>query len=589
MKKWIKQAVCTMLCAALSMAAFTVPATAAYDDYEAITSHISLQVPGKLQITRPQGNIGTGEANFYITGTSNPQAELTVNGEAVQARGSQGSFGVYVSLEMGENTFTFVNGAAEETVAITRGSGIKVATTKTLSSMTPVYDVAVVSGKTATLTCVAPAGGRVTASVNGSTVAMKQKAQAQTGVPAVFTGEYTMPSVSGTENIGPVTYTLEYDGETSSAPSAGALYAVGKGDPLLVEMKDNATVVFAENSKQSSLVATAKGGAVDYVSEIGDNMYRLGMGGWIPQESAQPLTSHPGYRNKVSGVRFEQSGKGEAFIFEGTGKPVYSAMQNSEKLLITFAHTTGVDDVPSQDSALFSNVSIKESDGDTTLEFILSGNKRLWGYTVEYRGGETVLFCKYKPVLSGGAKPLGNVTVAVDAGHGGTDTGALGVAADAGPIEKQINYDTALAVKKRLESLGATVLMTRPKDEFVSLSGRMDAAEAEKADFFISLHCNSIGVNQNGLKPNGVEIYYYEDIAKPFASTLLNHIVSETDRASRGVKYGLYKVTLNSYAPAVLVEMGFLTNPSEYDSLCSRRGIFNMANAVGDAVVSALS
>ena len=66
-------------------------------------------------------------------------------------------------------------------------------------------------------------------------------------------------------------------------------------------------------------------------------------------------------------------------------------------------------------------------------------------------------------------------------------------------------------------------------------------------------------------------------------------MVENTGRASRGAKYSNFKVTLQTLAPSVLVEMGFLTNPAEYDDLCSRRGIFNMANAIGDGLIRYLS
>ena len=109
--------------------------------------------------------------------------------------------------------------------------------------MTPLYDVALTSGSTATLRCTAPAGAAVTASVGGKTIKMKQKAQAREGVPASFTAEYKIPSASGTEELGQVTYTMEFGGNTTSYQSEGSLFAVGKGDTLLVEVKDTSASV----------------------------------------------------------------------------------------------------------------------------------------------------------------------------------------------------------------------------------------------------------------------------------------------------------------------------------------------------------
>jgi N-acetylmuramoyl-L-alanine amidase len=69
----------------------------------------------------------------------------------------------------------------------------------------------------------------------------------------------------------------------------------------------------------------------------------------------------------------------------------------------------------------------------------------------------------------------------------------------------------------------------------------------------------------------------------------MSNLSAYTGRTNRGVKADYYRVTLNSYAPSVLIEMGFVTNPEEYDSLCSRNGIFQTANAIGDSIVSYLS
>jgi len=111
---------------------------------------------------------------------------------------------------------------------------------------------------------------------------------------------------------------------------------------------------------------------------------------------------------------------------------------------------------------------------------------------------------------------------------------------------------------------------------------------AARADLFISLHCNSIGYDTDASKPNGTEVYYFENIAKKLATALSANVSEYTGRTNRGAKFSNYRVTLNSYAPSVLVEMGFLTNPAEYDSMTSRRGIYNTANAVGDSVLAAL-
>ena len=156
-------------------------------------------------------------------------------------------------------------------------------------------------------------------------------------------------------------------------------------------------------------------------------------------------------------------------------------------------------------------------------------------------------------------------------------------------MEKDITLATAQALQKRLQNLGATVIFCREGDSSVSMNDRMALTNDQDADLFISLHCNSIGYTQDANKPSGTEVYYFENIAKDFASMLSANVASATGRTNRGAKLSNYRVTLNTYAPAVLVEMGFLTNPAEYDQMTSKQGIYQTVNGISDSILDFLS
>ena len=89
-----------------------------YQDREAILdTGFILDTDYTLQLANPSEDISTTESYYYITGSSDPDDPLTCNGEEVADRGIYGSFGIYASLEMGENEFVFENG--EDTVSLT--------------------------------------------------------------------------------------------------------------------------------------------------------------------------------------------------------------------------------------------------------------------------------------------------------------------------------------------------------------------------------------------------------------------------------------------------------------------------------------
>lgn len=138
---------------------------------------VSTKVSQKLAVQKPAQDIKVTSATYYITGTSNPNESLYVNGQQVTNRGKYGSFGVFVSLELGDNVFNFQNGDATDSVTLTRVASaayLDVSTTSYLTNPFPTYDNAFPAGKTIKIKCVAPSGASVSANVGGQTVYLSQ-------------------------------------------------------------------------------------------------------------------------------------------------------------------------------------------------------------------------------------------------------------------------------------------------------------------------------------------------------------------------------------------------------------------------------
>lgn len=560
-----------------------------YNDMSEITSHVSLKLPQRLNITRPSADISTMADAYFIMGTSDPSRTLKVNGETVTTRGTRGTFGVYVSVGSGSSRYTFSQGDDSVSVIITKGADTASAAAKisTITSMAPSYDIATTSGETMNLTCTAPAGASITATVGGQNIVLKQAASAAEGTPATFKGTAAAPSVTGTKNLGPVTYTMTYGGKTTSYRSEGSIFIAGKDARLVVQVKNNASNIYDSDSRDY-FIGVARIGAVDYVQEISSSNYKLASGGWIPKETVTPLEGNVAVKNTVTATNFETTSKGENLRLTGTSHPLFRTSRDGDRFSVKLMHTEGVEQPDISGSDLFSKVTVTEEDDSTTLTFTLKDRKNFWGYDISYKNGVTTIYAKYTPSGGSGNSPLSGVTVVVDAGHGGSDPGALGVPLTTGAAEADVNLATAIAVQKRLEGLGATVVMTRTEDTDLSMNDRMTMTRQADADFFISLHSNSVGFEQNSNKSKGTEVYYYFDGSKTLASQAAEKVASYTGRTARGAKFSNYRVTLNSFCPSVLVEMGFVTNPEEYDSMTTKEGIFKTANAIGDAVVAAL-
>ena len=175
------------------------------------------------------------------------------------------------------------------------------------------------------------------------------------------------------------------------------------------------------------------------------------------------------------------------------------------------------------------------------------------------------------------------IVVCIDAGHGGTDAGAV---VD-NRYEKDDTLKVAKLVKKYLEEQDIKVVMTRDNDKTISLEERCNIANKKKADLFVSIHRNSA---ENG---NGIEIWVNsnkeeEDIE--LATNILNNLEKTKIQSNRGIKYGTikgentnYYVLGNTKMPSCLIELGFITDDKDNELL--DKNIEKYAKAIEKGII----
>jgi N-acetylmuramoyl-L-alanine amidase len=156
------------------------------------------------------------------------------------------------------------------------------------------------------------------------------------------------------------------------------------------------------------------------------------------------------------------------------------------------------------------------------------------------------------------APPSGDssTTVVIDAGHGGHDRG--GIPSQKIP-EKTMTLDVAQRLKGLLSANGYRVVMTRDSDVFVPLATRVAIANSSRDAIFVCIHFNSA----KRVGADGIETYFYGRDSLPLASAVHYFVAGGATTTNRGVRRRGYYVLRKTKIPAVLVECGFLTNPSE--------------------------
>ncbi len=575
-----------------------------------------LAISKKLAITRPADKLNWSGKKYFIMGTSDPAFPLYHKGEAVERLGTKGTFGVLVDVEIGSNVYTFTQNGQSVSIEIERPdpnqSAARITSIKK-GSVFPQVMRGVRAGDTVKLTCIAPSKGYVTAKIGGDTIVLKQVAEtAEGGVPAVFSAEYTVPEdaypAKKTTNAGPIVYTLDFNGAKTRVESPGELIVVGSRADFIIRTTDYNGNVYNDREVTNEFLTTLRRGTLEYVVECTeDGYYELQSGGYLPVKSAEVVESGASPENIISGYTVEYGDRSEQIRLTGTAGAPYHAELSGGLLTVTLFNTHGLETLDMSSSKLISSaaVSYNEYDNSTVIALKLREDAKLWGYSVEFdltngneletdadklNVGTTLIHLSKAPQLSTNrVKPLEGIVIALDAGHGGPDPGALGFGGVDGPTEAQLNRASVLFTRTRLEQLGAIVLtLDQPEDEKLSLEQRLAFGMDVKPDFFISLHHNSSGETVDSNTVSGTAVYYHFDGSQPLAEYLADYISGTLHRENNGAREGYFYVTRMSGQPSVLVELSFMVNPVEYERTCEPLSLYKTAYAVADSIVAAI-
>lgn len=171
------------------------------------------------------------------------------------------------------------------------------------------------------------------------------------------------------------------------------------------------------------------------------------------------------------------------------------------------------------------------------------------------------------------ATELSEAVIMLDPGHGGVDTGALSW--DGESEEKVATLEIALAIKEQLEAEGATVLLTREADDYLELAERTEASNVSEVDLFISLHIDG----SEDSYWSGTTTYYYHDSDKLFAESVNQELGTQTLENS-GVIFGNFHVLRENTRPAILLELGYMSNYYDLELIFSEEYQTNIATAI---------
>lgn len=184
-------------------------------------------------------------------------------------------------------------------------------------------------------------------------------------------------------------------------------------------------------------------------------------------------------------------------------------------------------------------------------------------YSIKLKNGKTAYVAGWIVKVEGNAdqvkrpgveKYLEDKVIIIDPGHGGRDSGTIGVG---GTLEKNLTIQTAELLRDKLQAAGAKVILTRSSNTYVALPSRVSISHIHNADAFISLHYDST-IDQI---TSGITTYYYHGYQQALASSIAHSLGSTMQVPNRGYRFGDYHVIRENKRVAALIELGYLSNP----------------------------
>lgn len=520
--------------------------------------------PKKLAVSRPADLIRTDLDCFYFCGLSDPGQPLTINGQPVQGRAADGSWGVLLPLEQGFNSFVVENGADQITRRLLRGPAARCQ-----GRGWPWGDTYLPHGRQASLALEARPGGQGLALLQGQPVPLVYREggyRGQCPLPGGVQGQITRYS--------PPFYILRRGNFVTVSLASGGLYQIGPNTGLDYQVQTDLCDIFLQPDSAQGSCGVLRAQMTGPAEQV-ENGYVLAQGlGYLSLEdvtlslAASPAQVLPaGGSQEPGGVRLRFS----------SDRPL-AAQCRYEQGQFVLSFPGAVSKFPLTGS-LFGQTQAKIQQSGLVYTFTLK-NIQPAGFYFEQtgQGAELVIRDKARP-----EQGLEGVTILLDAGHGGGQTGALGC--DPDQPEKQVNLRLAQALEQKLAALGARVEMTRRQDQAVSLDQRYRQSFQLMPDLFLSLHCNSGPDNTDLSAASGVTAYCQGALAQPLAQSLAQAAQDSGRAANPAVQDSRLYLCRQSHTPAILLENGYLPNPFEFSDIVSDQSVDQLAQALAQAIL----
>ncbi len=532
-----------------------------------------------LKVVYPPPNHQTTADRIFLIGSAPPKGDVTVNGERIGDRSPTGNFAPSFPLQLGENTFTLRYQGQTVTIQVKRlPSQVPPPSTVSFAekSFVPAVDIARQINEPICFEAIAPPDSTVSVQLASQTIPLSPQVQSvnlppnsaaltqtnqpqQAGPTGLFRG---CSAFSSPGNLGQPLFQLTSNGQTLSQPGPGSVTILSPAVISGVEVtSDQGVARTGPSTNHSRLTPLPKGTRARITGTEGEWL-RLDYGGWIKQAETRAIATNALPHAIIRSFRSRQVPGWTEVVFPLTSPVPVSVSQGDRAFKLTLYNTTAqtdtarLDDDPVIDRLDWEQVAPSQIDYRIRLK-----SDQQWGYKLRYEGTSLVLSLRHPPPLNG--RDLSGIAILLDPGHGSeNDLGSVG---PTGVPEKDVTLRVSKQLQQELTQRGATVIMTREGDDDLYPQDRVDVINETEPAIALSLHYNALPDNGDAINTIGVGTFWYQSQSHSLAVFLHNYLVTQLNRPSYGIFWNNLALTRPTVAPAVLLELGFMINPTEFE------------------------
>ena len=564
-----------------------------------------------LFVAYPPANHQTTVDRIFLIGTAPPAGQVSVNGNQI-SRTAAGHFAPTFPLQLGENVFALRYQNQEVKIKVTRQPNqpqVPVGLAFAKDSLTPKVDMASLPGEYICFGAIAPTNAQVVVKLADVTIPLKARSQVE--LPdnkSVLLGENSPIKNGGGEqyqgcaktpansqlpndkkvDLGVPVFELTMNNQTVSQTGTGKISILSPAELEIAEVTAEPGVArTGANTDFSRMTPLPKGTRATIIGREGE-WVRLDYGAWIKASEVRIVKDAVPVRSLIRSARSRQIPGWTEVLFPLEIPVPVTVQEAAGNFTLTLYNTTAQTDIIRlDDDPVISRLTWQQiSPLQVQYTFNLKSVQQ-WGYKLRYDGTTLVLSLKHPPVGAGKIpvspeKPLSGIKILLDPGHGGPqDSGGVG---PTGYREKTVALIVSKLVRSELVNRGANVVMTRVEDVDLDLLPRVEMIQKEEPAIAISIHYNALPDNGDAINTKGVGAFWFNPQSHSLAIFLQNYLVAKLNRPSYGVFWNNLALTRPAVAPSVLMELGFMINPDEFEWIVNPTEQKKLAEAMAQGI-----